>query len=220
MSVGSWALTAFGLVATTSTIHQLTRDLAAHSGRPPGHLQRLTEPILAVASALTGFLLSGYTGTLLAATAVPLWSKRPALLGPLFLSSAMTSGAAAVAAAVSVSRSGAGVASDGLHRLEAMATMAECALLAAWIVGLGATGRPITDGKIAKVVRHGVVGAGMVLPLTATAVSHCGPERLRRPLSVAASLLTLAGGLALRYAVVEGGRRSADDPQATFDMTG
>jgi hypothetical protein len=31
--------------------------------------------------------------------------------------------------------------------------------------------------------------------------------------------LTLCGVLALRYAVVEGGRLSADDPQATFDLT-
>jgi len=32
--------------------------------------------------------------------------------------------------------------------------------------------------------------------------------------------LTLAGVFAVRYAIVMGGRQSAADPQATFDMTG
>ena len=43
---------------------------------------------------------------------------------------------------------------------------------------------------------------------------------LRRMANLVAPALTLCGVFALRYAVVEGGRQSADDPQATFDMTG
>ena len=48
---------------------------------------------------------------------------------------------------------------------------------------------------------------------------HHLPERMRRAALVSAAL-TLAGVFAVRYAVVNGGRQSADDPQATFDMTG
>jgi hypothetical protein len=43
---------------------------------------------------------------------------------------------------------------------------------------------------------------------------------MRRPASLVGAALTLAGVFAVRYAVVEGGRQSAGDPQATFDMTG
>ena len=56
---------------------------------------------LAFLGGLSGFFVAGYTGVVPAATARPLWRKRPALLGPLFLSSAMTSGAAAISAVAS-----------------------------------------------------------------------------------------------------------------------
>ncbi|MGH2614553.1 MAG: NrfD/PsrC family molybdoenzyme membrane anchor subunit [Thermomicrobiales bacterium] len=218
MSLGSWGLAAFGLVSTLATAYQASIDLSIRSGKhAKGH--RHIEQSLALVSATTGFFLAGYTGVLLAATAVPLWSKRPGLLGPLFLSSAMTSGAAAVTVATAV-----GGAEDrrldALHRLEAMSTIAEGALLTCWLVRLGSTGKPVTEGRLDAVVRHGVVGAGMVIPLAMTAIAQWTPARHRRTLTTVASLLTLLGVFALRYSVVEGGRRSADDPQATFDLTG
>ncbi len=175
--------------------------------------------LLAVVGAPLGFFVAGYTGVLLAATAVPLWSKQPALLGPLFLSSAMSSGAAAVAATATVIGPGQGRAHDGLQTLEAFSTIAEGVLLTAWIVRLGATGKPIAEGRLGAVVRHGVIGGGMALPLALTAGGRNLPHGQRRLVTRAASILTLAGVLALRYAVIEGGRQSADDPQATFDMT-
>ena len=52
---------------------------------------------LSLAQALLGLGLGGYTGILLAATAVPLWATAGLLLGPLFLATAVASGAAALA---------------------------------------------------------------------------------------------------------------------------
>jgi hypothetical protein len=49
-----------------------------------------------------------------------------------------------------------------------------------------------------------------------------GTRVLRLPPRLVAgvsSALTLAGGFALRYVMIVGGRNSADDPQATFEMT-
>jgi formate-dependent nitrite reductase membrane component NrfD len=75
-------------------------------------------------------------------------------------------------------------------------------------------------GVDALVVRHGAAGAGMTLPLAISPIVHHLPRRMRRPASLFSAALTLAGGFAVRYAVVMGGRQSAGDPQATFDMTG
>jgi formate-dependent nitrite reductase membrane component NrfD len=179
---------------------------------------RRLETTLLLVNGAAGLLVAGYTGPLLAATAVPLWSKRPALLGPLFLSSAMASGAAAIAGAANLMGRVEPPEEAALRRLEAIAALAEGTLLVAWIETLGPTGRMLTEGRLGAVVRYGVLGAGLALPLAISAFGGRLPRPWRRAGALLASALTLAGGFALRYAVVEGGRQSADDPEATFAM--
>ena len=220
MSMGTWGLTVYGVISALAAGLQLLEERSSPSGTELAAAQRGAGNVLAVLGALSGIFVAGYTGVLLAATAVPLWSKRPALLGPLFLSSAMTSGAAAISAVASVVEREEGDAQTRLHALETLSTIAEESLLVAWIIALGATGKPITEGHLGAIVRHGAVGAGMALPITISAVSQHLPKRARRVASLCGAALALTGVLALRYAVVIGGRRSADDPQATFDMTG
>jgi len=220
MSMGTWGLTAFGLVSVVATGLQLMDDLSLRRGHRPGAARRVAGDVLGLLGALSGFFVAGYTGVLLAATAVPLWSKRSALLGPLFLTSAMTSGAAAVSATASASQSKEGDADARLRALETLSTLAEGSLLVMWIIALGPTAKPIAEGRLGALVRHGAVGAGMVLPLTVSALEHHLPRRMRRPATLVRAGLTLAGVFAVRYAVVMGGRLSADDPLATFDMTG
>jgi formate-dependent nitrite reductase membrane component NrfD len=218
--MGTWGLTVFGVISALSAGLQFLEERSSPSGPRLAAAQHGAGNVLAVLAALSGIFVAGYTGVLLAATAVPLWSKRPALLGPLFLSSAMTSGAAAISAVASVVEREEGDAQTRLHALEMLSTIAEESLLVAWIIALGATGKPITEGRLGTIVRHGAVGAGMALPITISAVSHHLPRRVRRAAALCGAALTLTGVFALRYAVVIGGRRSADDPHATFDMTG
>jgi len=220
MSMGTWGLTTFGLISAVTTGLQLLDDRTSRSGHPPSATRRAVGDVLALFGALSGFFVAGYTGVLLAATAVPLWSKRPALLGPLFLSSAMTSGAAAISAVASALEREDGDAFTRLRALETLSTVAEESLLVMWIIALGPTARPVTEGRLGAVVRHGAVGAGMALPLTLSALVHHLPRRMRRPAMLVSAALTLAGVLAVRSAVIIGGRHSASDPQATFDMTG
>ena len=220
MSVGTWGLTAFGIITALSTLLQLADDLAPGAGPLPARTRSTASNAVALLGAISGFFVAGYTGILLAATAVPLWSKRPALLGPLFLTSAMTSATAAITATATL------LAPDGesgvrqLQTLETLSTVAEGSLLFGWLIALGPTARPLTEGRIGLMVHHGIAGAGIALPLIiSVAVDHL-PRRTRRLATLIGSALTLTGGFALRYAVVEGGRLSADDPQATFEMTG
>ncbi len=219
MSIGSWGLIAFGVISALTTGLQLLNDRSSDGGYRPG-ARRAAGTLLALLGALSGLFVAGYTGVLLAATAVPLWSKRPGLLGPLFFSSAMTSGVAAVSAVASAMEREDDDAFARLHALETLSIIAEESLLVMWIITLGSTAKPIVDGRLGAVVRHGAAGAGMALPLAISAVVDHLPRRMRRPARLVSAALTLAGVFAVRYAIVEGGRQSADDPQATFDMTG
>lgn len=220
MSAGTWGLSAFGVVTAVATLLQVADDRSTAARSQARPIEAFLVRGTAVLSGATGLFVAGYTGVLLAATAVPLWSKRPAMLGPLFLSSAMTSGLATISAVAALSYPEDDLANDAVHRLEALSTIAEGSLLAAWLIALGPTARPLFQGQVGYVVRRAVVGAGMTAPLAISAVSPWLPCRARRAASVLASALTLVGVFALRFAVVEGGRQSARDPHATFEMTG
>jgi formate-dependent nitrite reductase membrane component NrfD len=218
MSMGTWVLTAFGILIAFSAGGQFLFDRA--SDRSPKRRQLVSSILKAGAPlvALFGFGVAGYTGVLLAATAVPLWCKRPWLLGPLFLSSAMASGAATVTAVLSIV--GPPPSSEGVHQLESVAAVAEAALLGAWVAGLGSTARAITDGQTGFVLRAGAIGTGLIASSVVSLVTARLPRRHRRTASFLGAALSLVGVLALRYSIVEGGRISADDPAATFDLTG
>jgi formate-dependent nitrite reductase membrane component NrfD len=219
MSIGTWGLTAFGVISTLTTGLQFLDDRSSCRGHRSGSARRVAGEALALLGALSGFFVAGYTGVLLAATAVPLWSKRPALLGPLFLSSAMTSGAAVISAVASALEREESDAAAQLRALETLSTVAEESLLVIWIMALGSTAKPIVEGRLGGIVRHGAVGVGMALPLAVSALVPHLPRRVRRPATLVSAGLTLAGVFAVRYAIVMGGRQSAGDPQATFDMT-
>jgi formate-dependent nitrite reductase membrane component NrfD len=132
----------------------------------------------------------------------------------------MTSATAAITATATLVRADAESGARQLRPLETLATVAEGSLLFGWLIALGPTARPLTEGRIGLIVRHGVAGAGVAAPLIISVVADHLPRKTRRLATLIASGLTLCGGFALRYAVVEAGRLSADDPQATFEMTG
>lgn len=213
MSMGTWGLSVFSLLETICTALVLCRWFMAGRFLPPP----LAEKMLLAANGIAGLFLAGYTGTLLAATAVPIWARRPGLLGPLFLSSAISSGCAATALSLHASNS-----TDHVDRaltiIDAAASLSKAGLLAAWVASLGDVAGPVDEGVRGRVVREGCVLAGVVAPLALEAATSRSP-RWQRTGRIVAAALSLAGTLALRYAVVSGGRASAADPQATFNAT-
>ena len=167
------------------------------------------------AAAALGVVLSGYTGTLLGATAVPLWAKGSRWLGPLFLTSATASATSLVEAALTLG----GTPSPEVERvgnLEGICSVAEAALLAGWLRSVAAYDRPLLRGEAARPFRHLTVGAVLVLPLAIRALSRGLSRPVRNAATVLGTCLTLIGGLALRYTLVVAGAESADDPEATF----
>jgi formate-dependent nitrite reductase membrane component NrfD len=222
MSWGAWILLGVYpvsiLFAWTATPLELRAGLLAWAGkgRVTGFLEyRVLEPLsrwalprasgLAVANALLGAALGIYTGVLLGTMAArPLWNS--AILGPLFLTSGLSTGAAYML----------------LHRLEdrervllgradmGLITL-ELVLLGLWMTGL-ATGGAAT-GNALRTILGGpytvpfwalVVAVGLLTPLAAEWIEHrhgAVPGRL-------AAVLVLVGGLALRWVLVYAGQYS------------
>ena len=206
MNTGAWALTAHSAAAGLSAWH----DLAA-AGALPQPLRAAGDLVPAglveAASAPTALYFSGYTGTLLAATAIPLWAKTP-LLGPLFMASAAATGTAAVDGALAL----AGEEGPGLGVALAAAVALEGATELVYERRLGeVAGRPLKTGTAARWLKaHRAIGVAVPLALLAS------PWRRARGVRVLAAAAALAGGYCLRAAIVEGGHESARDPEAAL----
>lgn len=219
MSIGTWGLILFSGSSSASAMIQAIDD-----GLLPSPLAKRAHALLPSRwadglGAAFGFLVAGYTGVLLAATAVPLWAKRSRWLGPLFLTSALSTAAAAIELGVSIFDPVHHAETARLRRLEIVLIPLELGLISGWRTRLGSTARPLQEGSTGRALTWASCRAGLLLPMLLHIVSPRLPGRLRRWVSLVASLLVLGGGFALRYAVVVGGQQSADDPTATFDLT-
>ncbi len=219
MSIGTWSLTGFGGIAALSTLGQAAEDGLLGQGRIACAALRLPTRGLGVAGTPLALFVAGYTGPLLAATAVPLWTKRPLLLGPLFLCSAFSTAASGLTVLLAVVPSTRSETLGRLERLESAAAAAELGVLAAWLASLGSTSEPIRTGTTGRWLRGGTIGGGLLVPLALQVAGRLLPPAAARGAALLASLLGVAGGFVLRYAVVVAGRASADDPHATFELT-
>jgi len=224
LSVGTWILSAFGLTSGLLAARQAAEDgfLVPRESRL-GRLARRLIPVgpLTALWGVTGLGLSGYTGTLLAATAVPLWAAGGVFLGPLFLATGLASGAAAlVLMALGWGKRGpeADTAREQLETVEAISAAAQLALVAAReAVVPPRINKPLRRGRWGLIYRLGAVGGGMATPLALRAAMRIGGPRVRvaaTAITATASALTLAGAVAERFAITEAGKQSADDPLA------
>ncbi|GBD16316.1 hypothetical protein HRbin26_01212 [bacterium HR26] len=218
MSLGVWGLIAFSLFSGLSALIQAAQDGLLGRRGPARLLRAMPDRIIGLLGSGPAFFLSGYTGVLLAATAVPLWTKNFLLLGPLFLSSALSNAVAALFVLLTATRQAGSHALERLERLDRLALLAELALLLGLRANSGPViGRPLDEGRLGQAFR-GVLGAGVVGPLLLQALARRRHSGMAQALRLLAGLLVLAGGFLLRFVLVFAGHRSADDPQATFEL--
>jgi formate-dependent nitrite reductase membrane component NrfD len=224
MSLGTWGLLLFSLFSTVSAAIQGAQDgLFGRRTAPARLLRALPARTIGVLGAGPAVFVAGYTGVLLGATAVPLWTRHHHQLGPLFRAAALSSATAALTAVLAPFPGAAG-ARRRLARLNAVALAAELALHQAARARSGETiWRPMETGRLGRLDRFGVLGLGLGVPL---AVQVLGLLRWRgrgaslpAPLAAATAALVLAGGALFRYVLVMAGKASAADPQATFALT-
>lgn len=190
MSVGAWALLAFGAFSLLSFLAARRERGPWSALRPPG----LLGVAVSALGGLFGAFLAGYTGVLLSVTNRPLWSDSP-LLGLVFLvSGASTS--AALLLLLGGGRADTAETAHALARFDRWMLVLELVALVGLVASLGVVARAWLSAW-GGLLAVGVVGAGIVLPLALAA-------RARGPVGhgVLASLLVLIGGFLLRVVVI------------------
>lgn len=222
LSVGTWILSGFGLLSGMQAARQAAEDdFILKRNSPLGRLVTLlpSGPIT-VLHGLFGMGLGGYTGTLLAITVVPLWAAAGVLLGPLFLAASATSGAAALVLIGLVRGNQSRQARTQIQVVANVASAVQLGLAAAHETFVPERiNRPLRHGTWGRLFRYGAVGGGLLLPSALRFAAWVSGPRLERALSTTGAICTLAGTLAERFAIVEAGKVSADDPLAYQELT-
>jgi formate-dependent nitrite reductase membrane component NrfD len=192
MSMGSWLLAAYGPAAGAAAV--LPDGLANPAG---------------VIAGLAGLPLTGYTGVLTAATAVPAWQEAGQSLPVLFTASGIA-GAASLLMLGDLSDDEAAV----LRRYGIAGKVGELAAAAALEREVGtveAVVRPYREGRSGWLWRlaHGCTTLSLLLSL---------PRKRARRREQLCAVTGLAGSFLVKIAVMEAGHASAQDPRATFDL--
>ena len=149
MNLGAWCLIAFSTTAAAAVgADLLERPRAARS--------------FGVATTLLGGYLGSYTGVLLATTAVPLWARSRAVLGPVFICTAAASGAAATRLALA-----AGGMSDEHPTQEALDRVETASILAELTLSAINRRRPGAIGDVMHAGRSGLLFRGAEFAVSA-----------------------------------------------------
>ncbi|MBM3461046.1 MAG: polysulfide reductase [Armatimonadetes bacterium] len=187
MSVGSWALGAFGGFSAAS--------VAAHQAAAWIPSLRFVAHAASVGAALSGAVVATYTGVLLGATAIPAWSSHATFLPVHF-------GVAGMGSAVGLLEL-AGNNAPGLQAL-GIATSAVETVLAV-----------IAEGDADPAVKGLLLRAGGLLcgPVSLGLRLLGRGSRWSR---VAAGVAFTSGALLSRFGWIEAGRVSARDPEAVL----
>jgi protein NrfD len=213
MSIGSWALTSFGIFSGLTAVGQAITDLL---GWKAG--ERLSK-LASLPAALAGGVVAIYTGTLLVATSTPLWSSASPFLSSLFASSAASSAAAVLTLSAST-QPGSRATRRRLTWFSIISGAAELVFMA--IIGRNfwrqQVAAPLNRGALRPAWYAGVVGLGVIGPLILHTIELItGRESRRR--SSAASAATLLGSLFLRAVMIFAGNASSRRPEDYFQLT-
>jgi formate-dependent nitrite reductase membrane component NrfD len=202
MNMGTWVLSGFGACASLAALPATVP--AARRLAPLGNAASYGAGVL-------GLPLVGYTGVLIANTAVPIWQQTRNTLPILFA----FSGAVSAGSLFDLWRTP-GAGGEMAHRFGLVAKGAELALSAA----LHREARVVP--RVERALRTGrggaLLNAARVLLGASALVDLLPGRRLRRLRRGASGALGLLGTIALRFGVVAAGRASARDPHATFEM--
>jgi formate-dependent nitrite reductase membrane component NrfD len=218
LSVGTYILTATGILSGVNAARQVVEDGFIPEDNFLGQFpMAASNSVTQALQGVGGIGVGGYTGVLLTATAMPLWAENDTVLPPLFLSSAFSTGAAAI----TLARALGGVDESELHRLdeiERAAILSELGLIAFGALKTKPEVRQYLMKGKPGVAFGGAVLQGMLIPLL---LQLLAPKhgKLARFFAVLTSLFVLAGGFNLRYSVIEGGKASGDDPDAYHAVT-
>jgi hypothetical protein len=193
MSVGAWTLLAFSNTSAAAAFADVARR--ATRGRLP---VRVVGDAAEVLSAATGLVLSTYTGVLIGATAIPVWSHNAHLLPMHF-------GASGLNCAVAILEL-LGHRDRALNALGIGAATVETAMGVALESRSDPALDPVKHGWSGHVTRAGGLLSGPV-PLALRLLAGRSPTARRL-----AAVSTIVGSLLTRIGWVAAGRVSAESP--------
>jgi formate-dependent nitrite reductase membrane component NrfD len=193
MSIGSWAVALFGLCCGLSLWGSL---------RPEGRLSRrlgggLMGRGLQFLGCSVGFFVAAYTGALLTATNQPLWSDS-AWIAPLFLTSAASTG---IAAMILLAHARRAMPAEALHRLERTdlwVLALELLVFVAFLISLWNFWTLLSSTWRGALLVLGVPLCSALVPL-----GILGRQRWPQPRrALTAAAFALLGGFLLRYTLL------------------
>jgi formate-dependent nitrite reductase membrane component NrfD len=167
LSVGSWALLLFGAMAFLSFTDNLVAEGRLRSVPFAAAYSRLPRKAYAIVGSAAGFFVAGYTGVILNVTARPFWAAADPLIGPLFVASGASTGAAAIYLVMTWRKRCTDVQLSGLDRFDRMSKVLELVLALAVVLIAGKWAAPLLRGSSAVMFWGGAVLLGTLLPLGA-----------------------------------------------------
>jgi formate-dependent nitrite reductase membrane component NrfD len=200
MNLGTWLLSTFGACAGLAALPTV---LAV-----PAPVRRLADGA-GIGAGVLGLPMTGYTGVLLANTAVPLWQGARRAM-PILFSSSGAATAASILEILGDSDEGAAVT----FRFGVIAKATELAmtlLLEREVSVVPRVARPLRSGFSGALWRAAQVAGAASLILSVVGRKRTWPRRV-------AGVLGAAAALGLRFALFHGGKRSARDPRASFEQ--
>jgi formate-dependent nitrite reductase membrane component NrfD len=208
LSVGTWALLVYSGMSFLSFINVLAEEgRLTQEALKKFHtlFNKVPHKVYSAVGSFFGFFVAGYTGVLVNTTARPLWEATDPLFGPIFITSAASTGAAAIALTMAWRKSAAQDSFAHLERFDRIAMVIELALIAAMLIVAGRYAAPLLTGLFGFMFLGGAVLIGVILPLWLTwqrNISGIANEKA----VMAAGLLVLFGGLMLRISLVQAGQ--------------
>lgn len=206
MSVGAWALLLFGGFSFASFLGALAEDNMFGLGRFAELARRLHRGPIGIifegAGTLVAFFIAAYTGALLTASNVPIWSQST-WLASLFLASAASTGIATMLLILHYFRPGTPHSSiRRLERTDRYAMMLEVALIIIFLASLGAALPVFLATPHGILLLAGTLVLGVLFPLFLSFRTLRGASDQTPVIAV----LVLIGGFILRWAIVMGGQ--------------
>jgi formate-dependent nitrite reductase membrane component NrfD len=211
MSTQSWSVFAFGTLSGLISARQAAEDgLLGEDNLLVRLVKLIPARALSILALPVGLNVGSNTGNLISATSVPLWARNWLFMGPTFLASGLSTALSWLSLVLHLPNSGERKTLHALHRAEKATLVIEAGLMAASLARMSRWSKPLFSREVAPLFLGGTLLGGIAAPMALLF------GKQSRSGNILASLLALAGGLAFRFAIIKGGRISADDPEAYF----